>query len=75
MTNKRYLAEPASYSGEATVTAILQGELPIVRLSETLFHPQGGGQKADRGTIGSASVTDVAHMQAMLITSLIVSPL
>ena len=28
---------------------------------ETLFHPQGGGQKADRGTIGGRAVTHVAH--------------
>ena len=34
---------------------------PFVRLSETLFHPQGGGQKADRGTVGGRAVTHVAH--------------
>jgi alanyl-tRNA synthetase len=61
MTNKRYLAEQTRYSCEAVVTAIIPGDQPVVRLSETLFHPQGGGQKADRGTIGTAKVTHVAH--------------
>ena len=61
VTSKRYLADPTTTSGTVTVTAILEGERPAVRLSETWFHPQGGGQKADRGTIGTANVTHVAH--------------
>lgn len=32
---------------------------PFVRLDETIFYPEGGGQPADRGTIGEASVEDV----------------
>jgi alanyl-tRNA synthetase len=61
MTIKRYLAEPATLSGTATVTQIIAAEKPIVRLAETWFHPQGGGQKADRGTIGPARVIHAAH--------------
>lgn len=60
MTRKDYLIDP-SLQATATVTAILGGERAIVRLSNTLFHPQGGGQKADRGLIGSIHVLHVAH--------------
>lgn len=60
MTRKDYLIDP-SLEATATVTAILTGERLIVRLSNTLFHPQGGGQKADRGFIGRAQVLHVAH--------------
>ena len=60
-TVKRYLADPATTSGVATITAIIDGERPVVRLEETWFHPQGGGQKPDRGTIGSANVIHVVH--------------
>ncbi len=31
----------------------------VVELAETHFHPRGGGQLADRGTIGEANVKDV----------------
>ena len=33
--------------------------LPFVRLEETIFYPEGGGQPADHGRIGEASVIDV----------------
>lgn len=62
MTIKRYLADPQTTSGSVTVTEIIATEnQPIVRLAETWFHPQGGGQKADKGTIGTAAVTHVGH--------------
>ena len=32
---------------------------PYVRLAETIFYPEGGGQPADRGTIAGVAVTDV----------------
>ena len=32
-----------------------------VRLDRTVFHPQGGGQKADRGTIGGVDVLKVSN--------------
>jgi alanyl-tRNA synthetase len=61
MTVKRYLCDPITLSGIVTVTEIVAADRPIVHLAETWFHPQGGGQKADRGKIGSMIVTHVAH--------------
>jgi Ser-tRNA(Ala) deacylase AlaX len=63
MVRKRYLEEHTLY-GKATVTETGADERGAwVRLSETVFHPQGGGQKADRGTIGGAAVLHVAHSE------------
>ena len=60
MTFKHYLDDPA-LSGTARVTALIDGDKKAVRLAETWFHPQGGGQKADRGIIGDARVLHVVH--------------
>lgn len=61
MTHKQYLAEPKLMTCTARVLNITHGETTIVRLDRTIFHAQGGGQKADRGRIGSATVVHVAH--------------
>jgi alanyl-tRNA synthetase len=61
MTIKQYLAEPSRMNWTARVLGISQGEMTVVRLDRTIFHAQGGGQKADRGRIGSAVVIHVAH--------------
>jgi alanyl-tRNA synthetase len=60
MTAKHYLTS-ADLAGVAVVTHIGDDGRPFVRLSETLFHPQGGGQKADRGTLAGRTVAHVAH--------------
>lgn len=60
MTIKRYLTDP-TLAGCMEVVELLPGERQVVRFGETWFHPQGGGQKADRGTIGPTSVIDVRH--------------
>lgn len=60
VTRKAYL-EQADTTGNVTVTELIAGDHPIVRVAETWFHPQGGGQKSDRGTIGPARVLHVAH--------------
>jgi alanyl-tRNA synthetase len=46
--------------GEATITEVVLAERPHVRLNSTLFHPQGGGQRADVGTIDGVPVLEVA---------------
>lgn len=62
MTRKNYLADSSTLAGEAIVVAVgAAARGPFVVLDQTWFHPQGGGQKADVGTIGGAPVVHVAH--------------
>jgi len=60
MTEKLYFKsrEPRV---QARILDIQAGDSPIIRLDRTIFHPQGGGQKADRGTIGGVAVLSVRH--------------
>lgn len=62
-TQKAYLAEPQTLTSEATVLDLNNGDRPTVRLNKTYFHPQGGGQKGDRGFIGSIAVLDTKHAE------------
>jgi len=61
MTYKRYLFETA-LGGVATIAELSDGERPYVKLDQTWLHPQGGGQKADRGIIAGRPVLGVAHV-------------
>lgn len=60
-TEKFYLASPDLKSVARVTTIEHMGGRQRVRLDRTLFHPQGGGQKADRGFIAGCAVTDVRH--------------
>lgn len=60
MTIKQYLQDHKT-QGTVTITELISGDKPVVRVAETWFHPQGGGQKADRGLIGTSHVIHVAH--------------
>ena len=62
-THKAYLAEPQQLTGHATILALIPGDRPAIRLDKTYFHPQGGGQKGDRGTIGPVTVLDTKHAE------------
>lgn len=59
-TVRKYLIEQF-FSGETKITEIILDPKPIIRTEETYFHPQGGGQKSDRGCIGSSHVIHVMH--------------
>lgn len=59
MTVKKYL-NCSELSGTFILTEIGDDGEPFVRLNATIFHPQGGGQKADLGTIASRVVKHVA---------------
>lgn len=61
-TEKLYLWS-SDLVADATITALIDGERKIVRLSRTVFHPQGGGQRADAGSIGGQPVVDVRHAE------------
>jgi alanyl-tRNA synthetase len=73
MTRKLYFTTPA-FTGMATLLEIGRDEeRPYVILDATLFHPQGGGQKADRGTIGGVPVVHVAHAEQGIVKHYVAS--
>jgi alanyl-tRNA synthetase len=58
---KQYLAS-SDLTTTTTITEIGEDEGKLyLRLQETLFHSQGGGQKADRGMISGVAVIHVTH--------------
>jgi alanyl-tRNA synthetase len=62
MTIRQYLFNTA-LTGQTMVTTIGNDEgRPWVKLKETLFHPQGGGQPADHGTINGIPVLHVVSV-------------
>ncbi|HET9595981.1 MAG TPA: alanyl-tRNA editing protein, partial [Anaeromyxobacteraceae bacterium] len=63
MTERLDLADPYLTRFEAEVLAERSlGGRPAVVLSRTAFYPEGGGQPADRGTLGGARVIDVQEV-------------
>jgi Ser-tRNA(Ala) deacylase AlaX len=50
MTERLYL-HSAALNGEARIVEIRQGDQCTLRLSQTRFHPRGGGQPADHGAL------------------------
>jgi len=60
MTIKHYLYDQA-LTGASIITDLVLGERPYIVLNETWFHPQGGGQQSDKGTINGCNVTSVRH--------------
>ncbi|MEJ2580649.1 MAG: alanyl-tRNA editing protein, partial [Acidobacteriota bacterium] len=60
MTVRVYLEDQFLTELQAEVVkADAQDGRPYAVLSETIFYPEGGGQPADRGHLGSAEVVDV----------------
>ena len=71
MTDRLYLDDPTLLSFDARVVA--GGSLgggPAVVLDRTAFHPEGGGQPADRGTLGGVAVLDVQESGGELLHAL-----
>ena len=62
MTIKHYLHDDC-LSGTTDILEIIDGDEKIIRTKQTWFHPQGGGQRADTGMIGSARVMKVRHAE------------
>src|SRR6202046_5335818 len=59
MTERLYLRS-AALTGEARVVEVRLGEVSTLRLDQTLFHPRGGGQPADRGALILADGSGIA---------------
>ncbi|MDG5777756.1 alanyl-tRNA editing protein, partial [Haloarculaceae archaeon H-GB1-1] len=64
-------AEPYVTSFEATVERVEDRE---VVLDATYFYPEGGGQPADRGTLGGVEVVDVQKGDGEVVHTLSESP-
>ncbi|RAZ69417.1 alanyl-tRNA editing protein [Planococcus maitriensis] len=62
MTRKLYYEDPFLKQGNVQVTKSAADERgQYVILDRTYFYPEGGGQPADHGVIGTASVLDVQN--------------
>lgn len=59
MTVRLHLDDMSLLSTQVRIADIILGEKPVVRLEGTIFHVQGGGQKADRGILGPSRVLQV----------------
>jgi Ser-tRNA(Ala) deacylase AlaX len=59
MTERLYL-HSAALTGEARIVEIRLGDVCTLRLNQSLFHPRGGGQPADRGALIPSDGSGVA---------------
>ena len=68
MTDKLYPSDSYLSRFDAVVAAarIHAGKVAVV-LDRTAFYPEGGGQPADRGTIGGAQVDDVVEAEGEVL--------
>lgn len=59
-TDRLYFADPRLLEFEGVVVGHATfGDSPTVTLDRSAFYPEGGGQMADRGTLGALAVVDV----------------
>src|SRR5512141_1227999 len=71
MTERLYLADCGLLEVDAEVVRVApEGGRPAVVLSRTAFYPEGGGQPADRGTIGGVPVVDVQEVEGEILHAL-----
>jgi alanyl-tRNA synthetase len=63
-----------TYRGFATVVATANDGPPNIVLDRTLFYPQGGGQRADKGWIAGQTVEHVATDPDGLVRHFVAAP-
>jgi alanyl-tRNA synthetase len=76
VTDRLYFADP--YLTAFTARVVERGELggkPAVVLDRSAFYPEGGGQPADRGTVGGVPVLDVQVNAAGQVWHALATPL
>ena len=57
-----YFEDTYKFKGRAIISAVNKDENgPFIILNQTLFHPQGGGQPSDQGTLQVGDVTIPIH--------------
>ena len=67
-TVKLYYTDAFMRTFDATVLACRQeGKKWLITLDQTAFYPEGGGQPADRGLLGTARVTDVQEKDGVIL--------
>jgi alanyl-tRNA synthetase len=69
--HSRAPADPEVREFETTVAAV---DGTAVRLAETYFYPEGGGQPADRGTVGGVPVAGVESDESGVVHRLAEAP-
>lgn len=75
MTLKRYYESAYLREWNASIAEVLEREDGLyVRLNETAFYPEGGGQPGDTGRIGSARVSDTISVDGDVLHKVDASP-
>ena len=68
MTEKLYYNDPFCKTFTATILSCTQEKSGYaVTLDRTAFYPEGGGQPADHGVLGGASVTDTREKDGEIL--------
>jgi alanyl-tRNA synthetase len=71
VSERLYLADPYLTRFQARVARQARlGDRAAVVLDRTAFYPEGGGQPADRGTIGGVAVVDVQEQDGEILHAL-----
>jgi alanyl-tRNA synthetase len=68
VTQKLHLSDPYLTQFEATITTTrVRDGRPALVLDRSAFYPEGGGQPADRGSVGDSSVADVVEVDGEVL--------
>lgn len=68
MTDRLYLQDPYLTKFTARIVSLTElGGRPAAVLDRSAFYPEGGGQPADRGSLGGATVLDVQERDGAVL--------